>query len=159
MNFLIPSWRKPMLTGSAPIQFQYILTETGKGKPEIPQSSIMEVNPPLVQRTARGDYFIQLDWKPVPIIAGKETTFTIDMLYRDKFPLTQVSYDFTVTDSNNTSTLDLQNQRSQQGTQTHTMTFDQPGLVNVKVKVNSVKGIGTGMFIEEVNFKVPVKGD
>ena len=39
------------------------------------------------------------------------------------------------------------------------MTFDQPGLVNVKVKVNSVKGIGTGMFIEEVNFKVPVKGD
>ena len=95
-------------TGSAPIQFQYILTETGKGKPEIPQSSIMEVNPPLVQRTARGDYFIQLDWKPVPIIAGKETTFTIDMLDRDKFPLTQVSYDFTVTDSNNTSTLDLQ---------------------------------------------------
>ena len=76
---------------------------------------------------------------------------------KDRFPLTQVSYDFTVTDSNNTKILDLQNQRAQQGTQTHTMTFDQPGIVNVKVKINSVKGVGTGMFIEEVNFKVPIK--
>ena len=75
-------------TGSPPIQFQYILTETGKGEPEIPQSSIMEVNPPFLQRTARGDYFMQLDWNPVPIMAGKETTFTLDILDKDKFPLT-----------------------------------------------------------------------
>jgi len=144
-------------TGSPPIQFQYILDETGKGQPEVPKSSIMEVKPPLVQRTARGDYFIQLDWKPLPIIVGKETTFTIDLLNKDKFPLTQVSYDFTITDSNNTTILDLQNQRAPQGTQTHIMTFDQSGLVNIKVKVNSIKGIGTGMFIEEVNFKVPIE--
>jgi hypothetical protein len=144
-------------TGSPPIQFQYILTETGKGQPEIPQSSIMEVTPPLLQRTARGDYFMQLNWSPVPIMAGKETTFTLDILDKDKFPLTQVSYDFTVTDSNDTTITDLQNQRAQQGTQSHTMTFDKPGLVNVKVKVNSVKGVGTGMFVEQVVFRVPVK--
>jgi hypothetical protein len=35
--------------------------------------------------------------------------------------------------------------------------FEEPGIVNVKVKVNSVKGIGTGTFVEEVNFKIPVK--
>ncbi len=144
-------------TGSPPIQFQYILEQTGKGQPEIPKSSIIEVSPPLLQRTARGDYYIQLDWKPNPITVGNETAFTIDLLNKDRLPLTQVSYDFTVTDSNNTKILDLQNQRAQQGTQTHTMTFDQPGIVNVKVKINSVKGVGTGMFIEEVNFKVPIK--
>ena len=144
-------------TGSPPIQFQYILTETGKGQPKIPQSSIMEVTPPLLQRTARGDYFMELNWDPIPIMAGKETTFTLDILDKDKFPLTQVSYDFTVTDSNVTTIIDLQNQRAQQGTKSHTMTFDKPGLVNVKVKVNSVKGVGTGMFVEEVVFKVPIK--
>ena len=37
------------------------------------------------------------------------------------------------------------------------MTFNQFGLVNIKVKMNSVKGIGTGMFVEEVNFKIPVE--
>jgi hypothetical protein len=37
------------------------------------------------------------------------------------------------------------------------MTFEQPGIANVKIKVNSVQGVGTGMFIEEVEFKVPVK--
>ncbi|HEX7258077.1 MAG TPA: hypothetical protein VF242_08450 [Nitrososphaeraceae archaeon] len=71
--------------------------------------------------------------------------------------MTQASYDFIVTDANNTSIIDLQNQRAQQGTQSHAMTFEEPGIVDVKVKVNSVKGIGTGHFIEEVDFKVPVK--
>ena len=144
-------------TGSPPIQFQYILTETGKGQPETPQSSIMEVNPPLLQRTARGDYFMQLDWNPNPITTGNETTFTIDILGKDKFPLTQVSYDFTITDANNTIITDLQNQRAREGTQLHTVTFEEPEIVNVKVKVNSVQGRGTGMFVEQVNFKVPVK--
>jgi hypothetical protein len=37
------------------------------------------------------------------------------------------------------------------------VTFEEPGIVNVKVKVNSVKGIGTGIFIEQVNFRIPVK--
>ena len=100
---------------------------------------------------------MQLDWNPNPITIGNETTFTIDMLDKDKFPLTQVSYDFTITDANNTTILDLHNQRAQQGTESHTVTFEQPGIVNVKVKVNSVKGIGTGIFIEQVNFKIPVK--
>ena len=144
-------------TGSPPIQFQYILTETGKGEPVAPQSSIMEVTPPLLQRTDRGDYFVQLDWNPNPITAGEETTFTIDILDKDQFPLTQVSYDLTVTDANNTTIIDLQNQRAQQGSQSHTVTFENTGIVNVKVRVNSVQGVGTGMFIEEVEFKVPVK--
>ena len=51
-------------TGTPPIQFQYILTETGQGQPQPPQTSIMGVKPPLLQRTAKGDYFMQLDWNP-----------------------------------------------------------------------------------------------
>jgi hypothetical protein len=144
-------------TGTPPIQFQYILTETGKGEPETPLSSIMEVTPPLLQRTDRGDFYVQLDWNPSTISVGEETTLTIDVLDKDQFPLNQASYDLTVTDANNTSIIDLKNQLAREGTKSHTMTFEQPGIANVKIKVNSVQGVGTGMFIEEVEFKVPVK--
>jgi hypothetical protein len=144
-------------TGTPPIQFQYILTETGKGEPETPVTAVLEVTPPLVQRTDRGDFYIQLDWDPATIRAGEETTFTIDVLDKDQFPTTQASYDLTVTDENNTSIIDLKNQLAREGTKSHTITFEQPGVVNVKVKVNSVKGVGTGMFIEEVEFRVPIK--
>jgi hypothetical protein len=147
-------------TGSPPIQFQYILTETGKGEPEPPQSSIMELTPPLLQRTERGDYYIQLDWNPATITAGsgEATTFTIDVLDKDQFPVNQASYDFTVTDADSeTPIVDLKNQRAREGTNSHTVTFEEPGIVNVKVRINSVQGIGTGMFIEEAQFKVPVK--
>ena len=145
-------------TGTPPIQFQYILMETGQGEPDIPKSTVMEVTPPLLQRTDRGNFYIQLDWNPTNITAGGEAaTFTIDILDQDQFPLSRVSYDFTITDANNTSIIDLQNQRAQQGSQSHIVTFEEQGIVNVKVRVNSVQGVGTGMFIEEVEFKVPVK--
>jgi hypothetical protein len=151
-------------TGSPPIQFQYILTETGKGEPEAPQATVLEVNPPLLQRTERGDYYIQLDWNPNPIIAGggggdggEETTFTIDILDKDQFPTKQASYNLMITDANNTSLLDLKNQLAREGTNTHTITFEEPGTVNVTVRINSVAGVETGLFIEEVEFQVPVK--
>ncbi len=144
-------------TGSPPIQFQYILTETGKGEPETPLATVLEVMPPLKQRTERGDFYIQLDWDPTTIRAGGETTFTIDILDKDQFPTTQASYNLMITDSNNTSLLDLKNQLAREGTKSHTITFEQPGVVNVKVKVNSVKGVESGLFIEEVEFQVPVK--
>ena len=144
-------------TGSPPIQFQFILTETGKGEPEIPQATVLEVTPPLLQRTERGDYYIQLDWDPATIRAGEETTFTIEVLDKDQFPTTQASYNLRITDANNTSLLDLTNQLAREGTKSHTITFDKPGVVNVMVKVNSVKGVETGLFVEEVEFQVPVK--
>ena len=146
-------------TGSPPIQFQYILTETGKGEPDAPQATVLEVNPPLLQRTERGDYYIQLDWNPNPITAGggEETTFTIDVLDKDQFPTKQASYNLMITDANNTSLLDLKNQLAREGTNTHTIKFEQPGTANVKVRINSVAGVETGLFIEEVEFQIPVK--
>ncbi len=144
-------------TGSPPIQFQFILTETGKGEPEIPQATVLEVTPPLLQRTERGDYYIQLDWTPITISAGEETTFTIDILDKDQFPANQASYNLLITSANNTSLLDLKNQLAREGTNSHTMTFEQPGVINVKVKVNSVQGVESGLFIEEAEFQIPVK--
>jgi hypothetical protein len=144
-------------TGSPPVQFQYILTETGKGEPETPQSTILEVNPPLLQRTERGDYFIQLDWNPNPITVGEETKFTIDILDKDQFPTKQASYNLVITDANNTSVLNLKNQLAREGTNSHTVTFEQPGTANVKVLINTVEGRETGLFVEEVEFQVPVK--
>lgn len=144
-------------TGSPPIQFQYILTETGKGEPETPLATVLEVTPPLKQRTERGDFYIQLDWEPATIRAGEETTFTIDILDKDQFPTTQASYNLMITDANNTSLLDLKNQLAREGTNTHTIKFEQPGTANVKVRINSVAGVETGLFIEEVEFQIPVK--
>lgn len=144
-------------TGSAPIQFQYILVETGKGQPPIPEASIVEVTPPLKERTARGDYYVSLDWKPPIITAGTETTFTVDIADKDQFPVTQASYDFMIMGSNNTILLDLKNQVAREGTKSHSITFEQPGIATVKIKVTSVRGIDTGIFTEQVEFQVPVK--
>jgi hypothetical protein len=144
-------------TGSAPIQFQYILVETGKGQPPVPEGSIVEVTPPLTERTARGDYYVTLDWKPPIITAGTETTFSVEIADKDKFPVTQASYDFMIMGSNNTILLDLKNQIAREGTKSHTITFEQPGIVTVKIKVTSVQGVDTGIFTEQVEFQVPVK--
>jgi hypothetical protein len=144
-------------TGSAPIQFQYILVETGKGEPAIPESSIVEVTPPLKERTERGDFYVSLDWNPPTITSGQETTFNIEVTDKDQFPVTQASYDFIAIGSNNTILLDLKNQLAREGTKSHSITFDQPGIVTIKIQVNSVKGVTTGIFTEQVEFQVPVK--
>ena len=144
-------------TGSAPIQFQYILVETGKGEPAMPESSIVEVTPPLKERTERGDFYVSLDWNPPTITSGQETTFNIEVTDKDQFPVTQASYDFIVMASNNTILLDLKNQLAREGTKSHSITFDQPGIVTIKIQVNSVKGVTTGIFTEQVEFQVPVK--
>ena len=59
--------------------------------------------------------------------------------------------------SNNTILLDLKNQLAREGIKSHSITFDQPGIVTVKIKVNSVKGVDTGIFTEQVEFQIPVK--
>jgi hypothetical protein len=78
-------------------------------------------------------------------------------LDKDQFPANQASYNLMITSANNTSLLDLKNQLAREGTNSHTMTFEQPGVVNVKVKVNSVQGVESGLFIEEAEFQIPVK--
>jgi hypothetical protein len=123
----------------------------------MPEASIVEVTPPLKERTARGDYYVSLDWNPPTITAGNETTFTVDFADKEQFPVNQASYDFLIMGSNNTILLDLKNQLAREGTQSHSITFDQPGIVTVKITVNSVSGVTTGIFTEQVEFKVPVK--
>ena len=144
-------------TGSAPIQYQYILMETGKGQPVMPETSLFEVTPPLKERTARGDFYVSLDWKPPVITAGNETTFTVDIADKDQFPASQATYDLIIMDSNNTIITDLKNQIASEGTKSHNITFEKPGMVTAKIKVTSVKGIDTGIFTEQVEFQVPVK--
>ena len=143
-------------TGSPPIQFQFILEETGTGEPPIPEMASFEATPPLLERTERGDYYVQLDWNPVPILAGNETTFTIDFLDKEQFPTSKVSYNLKLTGSNNTSIADLKNQFAPDGTKAHKFTFEKPTLVNVEVSINSVKGVDTGAFIEKTDFTVNV---
>jgi hypothetical protein len=123
----------------------------------MPEASIVQVTPPLTERTARGDYYVTLDWKPSTITTGNETTFTVDILDKDQFPVTQATYDLVIMDSNNTTLLDLKNQLAREGTKSHSITFDQPGIVTVKIKVTSVKGQDTGIFTEQVEFQVPIK--
>ena len=115
------------------------------------------MTPPLKQRTDRGDYYVSLDWNPPTITTGNETTFTVEIADKDQFPVTQASYDFMIMGSNNTILLDLKNQLAREGTKDHSITFDQPEIVTVKIQVNSVRGVTTGIFTELVEFVVPVK--
>lgn len=144
-------------TGNPPIQFQFILTETGKGAPTLPEVEEFQVTPPLMERTERGDYYVQLDWNPVPIVPGTETTFTIDFLDRDQFPTQTVSYNLKLLDSNDTTLLDLKNQFTTSGTENQKFTFDNPGVVTVEILINSVKGMGTGAFVEKADFIIKVE--
>lgn len=143
-------------TGTPPVQFQFILTETGKGEPLAPEMEDFQVSPPLLERTARGDYFVQLDWNPIPITSGTETTFIIDFLDKDQFPTSTVSYNLQIVDSNNTSLLDLKNQFARGGTTNHNYIFENPGVVTMEILINSVKGMGTGAFVEKANFTLKV---
>src|SRR5207237_10765240 len=64
-------------TGNPPTQYAFELLATGTGKPPTP-SVLGDIHkPPLEQRTARGTYFVDLDWSPVEIQPGKEITFKI----------------------------------------------------------------------------------
>jgi putative lipase involved disintegration of autophagic bodies len=51
----------------------------------------------------------------------------------------------------------MKNQLAREGIKSHSITFDQPGIVTVKIKVTSVKGVTTGIFTEQVEFQIPVK--
>lgn len=142
-------------TGEPPIQFQFILLETGTGDPPIPLSSIQDVKPPLTMRTERGSYFIELGWSPEKITTGNKTTFTINFLDNTKFPEINVGYSLKITDSNSTI-LDLPNQFAKEGIGTHDVTFSTSGPIRVEVIVNSVSGVDTGVFVEKVNYDLYV---
>lgn len=143
-------------TGNPPIQFQFILTETGKGQPTLPEAQEFQVTPPLMERTERGAYYVQLDWTPVPIVSGTETTFTIDFLDKDQFPTQTVSYNMKIMDSNDTAILDLKNQFTGSGTANQKVTFENPGRVGMEIEINSVKGVDMGAFVEKADFGLKV---
>lgn len=71
-------------------------------------------------------------------------------------PLSQpgITYGFTVTSSNGTTLVDLNNQKASEGTSTQTVTFLEPGRYTIEVNVESVTGQPLGMFVESARFTV-----
>ena len=61
-----------------------------------------------------------------------------------------------IIDSNDTAILDLKNQFTRTESDTQKFTFENPGRVTVEIEINSVKGVGTGAFIEKADFALKV---
>ncbi|MGI0044918.1 MAG: hypothetical protein ACRD47_14530, partial [Nitrososphaeraceae archaeon] len=65
-----------------------------------------------------------------------------------------VTYGFTVTSSNGTTIMDLNNQRASEGTSTQIVTFPEPGRYTIEVNVESVAGQPLGIFVESARFTI-----
>jgi subtilisin family serine protease len=141
-------------SGSPPIQYAFELQATGTGQPPPPQAIEVVPNSPLNLLTGRGSYSIQLLWEPDPIIAGQETT--LGLIFSDSFgaTVTRVTYDLMITSENGTVVTELENQRADNGTDLHTITFPSPGPYDEEVTITSVQGVTTGEFIESATFRV-----
>lgn len=142
-------------SGQPPIQFKFDLLATGMGQPPLPKSVEEIPKPPLHQATGRGTYDVTLSWNPVQIQPNGNTTFTVDFADNNGRKLERVSYDFTVKDKNGTVIYDKKNASTgDESTGVHTVKMTSEGSVNISVVVNSVSGIPTGVFTEEVDFGV-----
>lgn len=157
-------------TGNPPIQYTYELQATGEGQPPIPESQFEAPEPPLTVRTPRGTYYIHLNWNP-PIEAGRAVTEAVGggknattdtiaeefgIIFMDLRQSIEagVTYGFTVTSSNGTTIMDLNNQRASEGASTQTVTFPEPGRYTIEVYVESVAGQPLGIFVESARFTV-----
>jgi hypothetical protein len=154
-------------TGNPPIQYAYELQATGESQPSVPESKFEGTEPPLTVRTQRGTYYIQLIWNP-PIeaggaaeaVGGDNATGIIPeefgLIFMDLRQSIQagVTYGFTVTSSNGTTLMDLNNQKASEGTSTQTVTFPEPGRYTIEVDVESVTGRPLGIFVESARFTV-----
>lgn len=156
-------------TGNPPIQYAYELQATGEDQPPIPESQFEAPEPPLTVRTQRGTYHIQLIWNP-PIEAGGAATEAVGggdnatgitsedfgLIFMDLRQSIQpgITYGFTVTSSNGTTLVDLNNQKASEGTSTQAVTFPEPGRYTIEVNVESVTGQPLGIFVESARFTV-----
>lgn len=140
----------------APIRYQFELVEQGQGQPETPQSVEEIPQPPLKKSTVTSKYQVQINWSPVQIEPGKETTFTISFFDNQGFPIENVGYDLVITDSEGNALVDEKNELARLGVAEQKVTFESGGGKTVLVTVNSVGGIGTGAFTESADFNIVV---
>jgi hypothetical protein len=145
-------------TGTPEIQFAFELLETGTGKPEVPQGQAQVPTPPLEGRSGRGDFVVTLDWEPATIGPGQTVLFTVSLADRTEFPLERANYDFVVTNSSGGVVAEFKNQNAdaELGTGTHEVQFNDAGGMTVTVTINSISGVGTGQFTENVAFRIVV---
>jgi hypothetical protein len=144
--------------GQAPTLFAFELLATGMGEPDIPESEIRAITPPLSKTTARGTYDIQIDWEPAEIQPGATVVFGVTMTERGGFPLERVSYDFTVKDAQGNVIKEFKNQNAELGTGTHEVTFGDAGPATVSVTLIAISGnpVGGGTFTEAADFNIAV---
>ena len=136
-------------TGNPPIQYEYELIATGEGEPPRPEQETIVAQPPLLQRTQTGSYFVQLFWEPPSIIAGNDVRFGLLFMDNNESPIANVNYDFRVFDSNGTLIFEEDNRQSREGTDIITTNFNESGNIRTEVRINSVSGVQSGEFIEE----------
>jgi hypothetical protein len=143
-------------TGQPPIQYAFELLATGTGRPSEPVSTIQLPQPPLEQRTARGTYFIDLNWSPAEIKAGTNVTFDVSFFDSRHTPVQDVDYNFKITDSKGDVLADLRNQFASDSVGRHTVKFNDTnaGPAKIEVDIVAVGSRDTGAFVEAATFNI-----
>ncbi len=144
-------------SGQPPTQYAFQLEKTGMGQPPTPKTITEIPKPPLSKQTARGTYNIVLNWQPVSIEPGKNTTFVVGLSDNAGNQLNFASYDLTIQDANGTVVKQFKNEEANAGHGRQlSVAFPKPGTYQLTVLVNSVAGKDTGVFTEDVSYNVVV---
>jgi hypothetical protein len=143
-------------TGQPPIQYAFELLATGTGRPSEPVSTIELPQPPLEQETARGTYFIDLNWSPAEIKAGTNVTFDVSFFDNAHTPVQDVEYNFKITDSKGNVLADLPNQVASDSVGRHTVKFNDTnaGPAKIEVDIVAVGSRDLGDFVESATFNI-----
>jgi hypothetical protein len=143
-------------TGTAPVEYQYDLVDTGTGQPTVPVSQAIAPQPPLTQSTSSNNYKITLDWEPPHIYPNVNESFGVRFADQNG-PLPQVNYDVTIKDSSGTTIQQLTDQTTTGGIGFFTAKFTKTGPITVTVTITSVQGVTMGEFIENTDFQLVVE--
>ena len=143
-------------TGQPPIQYAFELLATGTGRPSEPVSTIELPKPPLEQETARGTYFIDLNWSPAEIKAGTNVTFDVSFFDNAHTPVQDVEYNFKITDSKGNVIADLPNQVANNSVGHHTVKFNDTnaGPAKIEVDILAAGSRDLGDFVESATFNI-----
>ncbi|HKU50688.1 MAG TPA: hypothetical protein VJP79_12115 [Nitrososphaera sp.] len=143
-------------TGAPPVQYKFELLATGSGRPPAPESTTELPTPPLEQRTARGSYFIDLNWSPAVIKPNTNVTFDVSFYDDSHSPVQDVGYNFRVTDSKGDVISDLTDQFAGNSVGHHTVKFTDAnaGPIKVDVKIIAVGSRDPGAFVESATFNI-----
>jgi hypothetical protein len=137
-------------------QFKFNLLGTGTGPPQPPNQALQPPTP-LTADTPSGNYKITINWEPQTIEAGKNITYSVTFADSRGTPLQQVSYNLAAIDGNGNITQELKNQiTDQSGVGKNTLTFSNSGPAKVRVTINSVANLDTGIIIEKADFDMVV---